>query len=154
MSGGTRRYDASGLFYTIPEKEEPDPFADVSTEELRRRAIEQEAVEASERGIYERNKMLQQFLAETPGYLNTDRNAGRLEARLRNILAARGEVWPKWTREDLHRAADSLYAEGALEISGTYERKSPTEEQMYEMPLHVLRRRAKGDDSRLDKLDV
>lgn len=144
--------NASGRWYLPEEKQkDDDPFAGVSTEEIRRRAIEQEAVEASERGIYERNQLLQQFLAETPGYINNDRNAGRVEARLRNILAARGSVWPLWNREDLHRAVDSLAAEGALELSGKYERKGPTESQMYEMPMRVLKRRANGvsdEDSR------
>lgn len=146
----------SGRWHLPSEKtkDKDDPYANLSTEELRHLAIEQEAVEASERGILVRQDEVRQFLAGTPGYQNTDRNAGLLEGRLRDILAARGEIWPKWTRQDLHRAADSLHAEGALQVTGEYTPKGPTEEQMYEMPLHELRRKAKGDNDRFGPLDV
>ena len=129
-----------------------DPNPGVSTEELRRRAIEEEAIAAAKLSLYGRNETLRKFLAETPAYVNNERNAGLIESRLRSILSARGEVWPEWTVQDLHRAADTLHAEGALQVSGEYTPKGPTETEMYEMPLHELRQKLHGE--RLGPLDV
>jgi hypothetical protein len=149
-----RQVYASGKWYLPEEKgEDDDPFKNVPTEELRRRAIEQEAVKESERALHERQEEVRRFIAETPAYVNSDRNAGLIEGRLRSILAGRREVWPMWTREDLYRAADELHAEGALQVSGEYKRKGPTESEMYEMPLHQLRQRERGDNDRLGPLD-
>jgi hypothetical protein len=50
MSRGVR-HDASGRFYSELPKEDDDPFKNISTEELRRRAIDEEAVKESERAL-------------------------------------------------------------------------------------------------------
>jgi len=68
MSRGVR-HDASGRFYSEVPKEDDDPFKNISTEELRRRAIDEEAVKESERALYARNDELRRFLAETPAYV-------------------------------------------------------------------------------------
>jgi hypothetical protein len=137
--------NASGRWY-LPEGEDKnkDEYADLSTEEIRRRAETQLATDSAERAQIARNAMLQKFFNENDTVPLNDRNAALLEVRLRDILSSRGEVWPRYSAGDLQRAADSLHEEGCLQTTGKYHPKTLTEESAESLSTAEILKRVRG----------
>lgn len=116
-----------------------DPNDDLSTEELRQRAIQQEDMDRREKLKAEREMILVKFLKrDHPEILETRGNIARITAGLQELLQRTGREFPFWQEPDLISVVDSLWDGCQLDLSGPYKRQTPTHDQLYEMPMAQL----------------
>lgn len=128
--------------------------ADLSTEELRRRAIKQEREAEAKQALEARQREIIRLVQETPELVNSEHNRDAIIGELQRITGRKCSPDWEWTRDELHQAVDAAYEAGNLELRGPYRRKAPSERELYEMPRQELENLIRFGSEHFDPLQI
>lgn len=125
------------------DREAEEKFDSLSIGQLEVRA-KADIRQAAEKAAAERRfDALRELILGAPELVNSAESCNGLLEELRQIFIESGRVWdaqdPDWRRGDLFLAADRAARKGTLELRGPWTRKSPSELEVYSMPLEQLR---------------